>query len=129
MGWRGQGRKEGIGPTHNNFKIIGQHIAHLSLTIIIYPPPTLLPRFAQSIICFARIYISINSDQQYYNLSNASVSIRSIRSAKLPCRVKCACFLYTVELQWLEHRWLVYHGCFELVLDSLGKNAIAADFG
>ena len=27
----------------------------------------------------------------------------------------------TVELQWLEHRWLVYHGCFELVLESLGK--------
>ena len=27
----------------------------------------------------------------------------------------------TVELQWLEHWWLVYHGCFELVLESLGK--------
>ena len=27
----------------------------------------------------------------------------------------------TVELQWLEHRWLVYHGCFELILESLGK--------
>ena len=27
-------------------------------------------------------------------------------------------FLLTVELQWLEHRWLVYHGCFELVLES-----------
>ena len=35
--------------------------------------------------------------------------------------------LYTVELQWLEHRWLVYHGFFELVLESLGKNPIAAD--
>ena len=23
----------------------------------------------------------------------------------------------TVELQWLEHRWLVYHDCFKLVLD------------
>ena len=30
--------------------------------------------------------------------------------------------LYTVELQWLEHWWLVYHGCFEHVLESLGKN-------
>ena len=30
-------------------------------------------------------------------------------------------FLSTVELQWLEHWWLVYHGCFELVLESLGK--------
>ena len=35
--------------------------------------------------------------------------------------------LNTVELQWLEHRWLVYHGCFELVLESLGKNPIAAN--
>ena len=36
-------------------------------------------------------------------------------------------FSNTVELQWLEHRWLVYHGYFELVLESLGKNPIAAD--
>ena len=35
----------------------------------------------------------------------------------------------TVELQWLEHSWLVHHGCFELVLESLGKNPIAADLG
>ena len=35
----------------------------------------------------------------------------------------------TVELQWLEHWWLVYHGCFELVLESLGKNPLAADLG
>ena len=30
-------------------------------------------------------------------------------------------FVYhnTVELQRLEHQWLVYHGCFELVLESL----------
>ena len=34
---------------------------------------------------------------------------------------------YTVELQWLEHRWVVYHGYFELVLESLGKNPITAD--
>ena len=27
----------------------------------------------------------------------------------------------TVELWWLEHEWLVYHGCFELVLESVGK--------
>ena len=35
--------------------------------------------------------------------------------------------LNPVELQWLEHWWLVYHGCFELVLESLWKNPIAAD--
>ena len=34
----------------------------------------------------------------------------------------------TVELQWLEHLWLVYHGCFELVLETLGKSPIVADF-
>ena len=36
-------------------------------------------------------------------------------------------FHNTVEFHWLEHRWLVYHGYFELVLESLGKNPIAAD--
>ena len=25
----------------------------------------------------------------------------------------------TVELQWLEHRWLGYHGLFELIFESL----------
>ena len=25
----------------------------------------------------------------------------------------------TVELQWLKHRWLIYRGCFELVLESV----------
>ena len=30
---------------------------------------------------------------------------------------------YTIELQWLEQCWLVYHGCFELVLESLGKKS------
>ena len=36
-------------------------------------------------------------------------------------------FGITVELQWLEHSWLVYHSCFKLVLEYLGKNSIAAD--
>ena len=36
---------------------------------------------------------------------------------------------YTVELQWLEHWWLVYHGCFEHVLESLGKQILTADLG
>ena len=36
--------------------------------------------------------------------------------------------VYTVEIQWLEHRCLVYHGCFELALES-GKKPIAADLG
>ena len=26
---------------------------------------------------------------------------------------------HTVELQWLEHRWLVYHGLFELIYESV----------
>ena len=28
--------------------------------------------------------------------------------------------MYTVELQWLEPRWLVYHGWVEHVLESAG---------
>ena len=32
-----------------------------------------------------------------------------------------------VELQWLEHRWFVHHGYFELLLESIGKNPTAAD--
>ena len=35
----------------------------------------------------------------------------------------------TVELQWLEHWWLVYHGCFELVLESIGINRLVANLG
>ena len=30
---------------------------------------------------------------------------------------------HTVELQWLEHWWLVNHGCFELVIESLGTKS------
>ena len=37
--------------------------------------------------------------------------------------------LIQLELQWLEHWWFVYHGCFELILESLGKKPIAADLG
>ena len=37
-------------------------------------------------------------------------------------------YTYTVELQWLEHRWLVHHGCFELVLESLGKKSHSCRF-
>ena len=33
----------------------------------------------------------------------------------------------TVELQWLEHWWLVYRAYFELVFESLGRNPIAAE--
>ena len=27
-----------------------------------------------------------------------------------------------IKLQWLEHRWYVYHGWFELVSESLGNS-------
>ena len=37
------------------------------------------------------------------------------------------CTVFTVELQWFEHLWLVFHGYFELVLETLGKNHIAAE--
>ena len=35
--------------------------------------------------------------------------------------------VYTEVFQWLEPGWLVYHGCFKLVLESLGKILIAAN--
>ena len=38
-------------------------------------------------------------------------------------------FTSTVVLQWPEDYLLVYHGCFELVLESLGKSPIAKRFG
>ena len=38
-------------------------------------------------------------------------------------RYLVAHLLYTVELQWLEHRWLVHHGYSELFLESLGKKS------
>ena len=38
-------------------------------------------------------------------------------------------FLDTVELQWLEHWWLVYHACLKLIFESLGENPLAADLG
>lgn len=33
----------------------------------------------------------------------------------------------TVELRWLEHWWLAYHGCFEHVNESPGNTPITAD--
>ena len=33
----------------------------------------------------------------------------------------------TVELQWLQHWWLMHHSYFKLVLESLTKNSIPAD--
>ena len=32
-------------------------------------------------------------------------------------------------VQWVEHWWLVYHGCFELVLASLGTKSHSCRFG
>ena len=31
------------------------------------------------------------------------------------------------ELQWLEHLWFVYHGCFELVHETLETFSITGD--
>ena len=50
----------------------------------------------------------------------------SILSQRNLCLLRFLC-LNTIDFQWLEHRWIVYHGYFELVLESLTKNPIAAD--
>ena len=39
----------------------------------------------------------------------------------LPLFVLYITFSPTVDLQRLEHGWLVYQGCFELESESLGK--------
>ena len=36
---------------------------------------------------------------------------------------------HTVDLQWLEHWWLVYHCYLELILESLGKKSHSWRFG
>ena len=36
----------------------------------------------------------------------------------------CNCpILHAVNLQWLEHRWLIYHGWFELIFESVGNSS------
>ena len=37
--------------------------------------------------------------------------------------------LNKVELLWNEHWWLVYHGCFELVFESLGPTVLTVGAG
>ena len=32
-------------------------------------------------------------------------------------------YIYKVELRWLEHRWLVYHGLFGLIFESLRNSS------
>ena len=35
----------------------------------------------------------------------------------------------TVDLQWLEHLWLINLSYLEVILESLGKNPMDADLG
>ena len=55
--------------------------------------------------------------------SNSAMSFRGIRgSNQETIKVVSICKVEnTVELQWLEHRQLVYRGNFKLVLESLGN--------
>ena len=45
----------------------------------------------------------------------------TVQKADDPIESFASTLINTVKLQWLEHWWLFYHGCFELVLESLGK--------
>ena len=62
-----------------------------------------------------------------------SVLLRKARESKRfaseSAKAKESQSVAIVELQLLEHWWLAYHGCFELVLRSLGTNSIVADLG
>ena len=52
-------------------------------------------------------------------------------------RRDCQCFFLwrsldihvdTIEPPWFKHWWLVYHGCFELILETLGKKSPGCRF-
>ena len=55
------------------------------------------------------------------NLSKFFIKVLIVRILRDP-----STHVSTVELHWLEQWWLAYHGCFELALESLGKNPLAA---
>ena len=70
--------------------------------------------------------------RRYFEISVAEISVAEISIAEISIaeisRVEGTLVFYvtvkihnTVELQWLENGWLLYHGCFKLVLESLGK--------
>ena len=83
---------------------------------------------------------------EYMNISELDIDqcLRSLNRAYTKCLWKIVYMrllhkeVYDVQsspwklrivLQWLERWWLVYHGYFELVLESPGKNRMAADLG
>ena len=58
-----------------------------------------------------------------------SLTFRAIQS-KVKLRYSLLSIkINTTDLQWPVHWRLVYHGCFELILESFGKNPIAKDLG
>ena len=67
---------------------------------------------------------------KYEKYKNLQLTVKTGKAAQGICIICIIVLLLdftTVELQWLEHRWLVYHGYFKLVLESLGNIPIAAD--
>ena len=92
--------------------------------LIIRATEVLLYSFQLPYFCFHRLFhqthVSNNMNMQtwltYYS-----------RQVMLSTRISVHLNIFKVGIQWLEHQWFVYHGCFELVLESLEKNLIAAD--
>ena len=60
--------------------------------------------------------------------SNSYVTRFMSNKAKVSCEIDMSIRTGSIYSRpsMLEHRWLVYHGCFELVLESIGKNPVTA---
>ena len=72
-------------------------------------------------------YLSLSPPKQNSAKRSVDKKRHYFAAAKYKCFTVFDPSSFTVELQWLEHPWLVYHGYLELVLEFLGKNSIAAD--
>ena len=60
-----------------------------------------------------------NTRMEEFALETTDESVKQVR--KIKTEIQCESHNQTtVELQWLEPRWLVYHGWVEYVLESAG---------
>ena len=85
--------------------------------------------------CWLSNRIDYNFDQITYKLRINNICLRQMETIVISLYTIVANAPYwintlghTLELRWLEHCWLVYHGCFELFLESLGKKSYSCRF-
>ena len=78
------------------------------------------PQRMFKIVTINVLFLFIKRSKNYFRGRGWGSDLGSVGNCKQIKFYLCNCN-NTVELQWLEYRWLVYHGNFELVLESLGK--------